>query len=93
MTEPMDYEGSVVQRLSRIEQKLDRLEDRVTDQSVAIIELRKVDVDASVQMRILQDWRLEMTVYLKQIRWTMVVALGAFLVGLVNIVIALIEHP
>jgi hypothetical protein len=34
-----------------------------------------------------------MNVYMRQARWTLLVALGALLAGSVNIVLALVTHP
>ena len=88
-----EHEGSVVQRLSRIESKLDRLEDRVERQGIDIIDIKRTDVGTAASIRSIEDWRVEMTVYLKQIRWTFLVALAALIAGVANIVLGLVEHP
>ena len=69
---------SAAAHLERIEGKLDSLARSQEIQDKAIREL--------------QDWRIEMNVYLRQLRWTLVVAGGAFLVGVANIVLELAKH-
>lgn len=74
-----EMEGSSASaRLERIERKLDSVCRGQETQDKAIREL--------------QDWRLEMNVYLRQLRWTLVMAGGALLVGTVNILLELVKH-
>jgi hypothetical protein len=73
-----DHDGSVIPRLERIERKVDDLVRCQDEQAKAI--------------RTLEDWRIEMNVYLRQARWTLIVALGALIAGSVNIALALAAH-
>ncbi len=75
----VDHDGTVTARLERIERKVDDL-------------VRCQDAQAK-SIRTLEDWRIEMNVYMRQARWTLLVALGALLAGSVNIVLALVTHP
>lgn len=85
-------EGTVLQRLSRIEHKLDRLEDRIESTSIEAIALRKTALDTTHSIRELEDWRVEINAYLRQVRWVLVVAGAAVIVGIVNIVLELAQH-
>lgn len=85
-------EGTVLQRLNRIEHKLDRLEDRIEATTSEAIGLRKTALDTAHSIRELQDWRVEMTAYLRQVRWILVVAGAAVVVGVINLALELAQH-
>lgn len=70
---------SVAARLERIEWKLDHLGTRQDKAEEAIDELK--------------DFRIEIGVYLRQLRWTLVVAGGALITGLVNLALVVSTHP
>jgi len=69
---------SATARLARIESKLDSFTDW--------------QIEAKREIRELHDWRIEMNVYLRQLRWTFAMAGGALIVGVINILIELVKH-
>ena len=73
-----DHEGTVTARLERIERKVDELVVAQEKQARSI--------------RALEDWRIEMTVYMRQLRWTLIVALGALIASGINILLELAKH-
>lgn len=87
------HEGTTLQRLDRIESKLDTFvveHGRTHDAERANWSQIKADADAiHPKLRELQDWRLEVSIYLKQAKWAVMLAGGAFIAGGVNILINL----
>lgn len=69
-----DHDGTITARLERIERKLDEVVKRQEHQEAEI--------------RCLQDWKIEMNVYLRQARWTLVVALGAMIASVVGVFVS-----
>lgn len=85
------YEGTTVRRLDRIETKLDTFiaeHGRTHDAEREVWGQIKKDADAvHPKLRELEDWRLEVTVYLKQAKWAVMLAGGALIAGVLNILL------
>jgi hypothetical protein len=81
-----EIEGnSSLAHLERIEIKLDAMA-RVQDAVAREQEIQNLAI------RSLQDWRLEMSAYFRQLKWAIALAGGAVVVGVVNIVLELAKH-
>ena len=88
------HEGTTLQRLDRIESKLDTFiveHGRTHDAERATWSQIKQDADAiHPKLRELQDWRLEVSIYMKQAKWAVALAGGALVAGVANIALNLL---
>lgn len=92
MTET-EHEGTTLERLDRIECKLDayitehdRIHETERDLRARVAEAA---CDQALDTRALQDWQIGVDIYLRQAKWAVALAAGAFLVGVVNMLLKL----
>lgn len=74
------------------EVRLANLELRLAEHLRDYEEFKKVLAQASIELRELEDWRLEVQVYLRQLRWVVVLAAGALVTGIINLLLNLELH-
>ena len=75
--------------LHRIDTRLERVETKLSDH-IADAVPRLTGMEK--QLHDLDNWRLEMSVYVRQIRWLIVLVVAALVTGLINIVLNLELH-
>jgi hypothetical protein len=72
--------GSTNERLARIETKLD---DQISE-----LQLLRIRASANADaIRALQDWRVEMNVYMRQVKWLFLLVFGTFIASVISIAI------
>lgn len=76
----------------QLDARLGKLETRFDGHIDDFDELRKLVIELNAQFRELEKWRLEVAIYVRQIRWLMVLVFSALITGIVNIVLNLELH-
>jgi membrane-bound lytic murein transglycosylase MltF len=72
--------------------RLERLETRFEGHLEDYRELRALIVEMQAHLRAIENWRLEVEVYFRQIRWLIVLVIAALITGVINIVLNLELH-
>lgn len=94
MTGP-EHQGSTIQRLDRLEGKVDELATDLRSLTTHVSTLQSAEdrrfTDRLLpdRVRALEDQMLETRIYLKQAKWAVVVAIGAVITGIINVALSL----
>lgn len=75
--------------LHRLDTRLERVETKLVDH---IADANPKLNAMQEQLHDLEAWRLEVSVYFRQIRWLLVLVIAALVTGIVNIVLNLELH-
>ncbi|MCU0250212.1 MAG: hypothetical protein MUE61_08395 [Vicinamibacterales bacterium] len=80
-----EHHGTTVERLDRIECKLDNfiVEHGRTHEAERVLMDRSHGATED-KVRSLQDWRIEVAIYLRQAKWAVALAGGAVVMGIAN---------
>lgn len=74
------------------DRRIGRLEARYEAHVEDYVDLKRLVTEMQHHLRELENWRLEVSVYLRQIRWLLVLVIAALVTGLINIVLNLELH-
>ena len=69
------------------ESRIIRLEERLTDHLHDYEDLKRTVATMTRELRELEDWQVEVAVYLRQLRWVVVLSAGALITGLINLLL------
>lgn len=91
-----EHHGTTLERLDRIESKLDTfvLEHGRTHDAERELRSQVVSENRIMEekVRSLQDWRIEVAIYLRQAKWAVALAGGAVIVGVANVILQFVLH-
>ena len=92
---PPEQDGTTIARLSRLETKVDGL-TKTLDHLAGEVEglaqaedRRFADRLLPERVRVLEDQTLEVRLYVRQMKWAVVLVLTSVIVGVINIVLSL----
>ncbi len=74
------------------EAHLGRIESELAAMSKVLDSMAREQEIQNLAIRGLQDWRLEMSAYFRQLKWAIALAGGAVVVGVINIALELAKH-
>lgn len=69
------------------ESRIVRLEERLADHLHEYEDLKVTLARIMAELRELEDWQVEVGVYLRQLRWVVVLSAGALITGLINLLL------
>lgn len=78
--------------MQEYEQRLSHLESRYEALMEDVVDLRRRIDEIHNQLRVFEAFRLEVAVYLRQVRWLIALVVAALITGLINIVLNLELH-